>query len=151
MFAGEYYCKLDEKGRFPLPQPFRDQLDADDQGNGGRSIVFLKGQERSLWMYGITRWKEILERTRERLDEDQSRLFMHFVVSDAAESELDKAGRVLIPKKLREYAHIATEEEVTVIGLYDRVEVWTTGEWKQYLTQVEEKYETALSKILNVM
>lgn len=151
MFSGEYYCKLDEKGRFPLPQPFRDQLEAEAPGENSRSMIFLKGQECSLWLYGLDKWREILERTRERLDEDQSRLFMHFVVSDASESELDKSGRVLIPKKLREYAHIEAEGEVVVIGLYDRMEVWASGEWKHYLTQVEEKYETALSKILNVM
>ena len=46
MFAGEYLCKLDEKGRFIVPPPMRERLEA--EGNG---VVFLKGPEQSLWIY----------------------------------------------------------------------------------------------------
>ena len=74
MFAGEYLCKLDEKGRFIVPSPLRERLET--QGNG---VVFLKGPEQALWVYSTVEWDKVLERTRTKLDEDQSRLFMHFV------------------------------------------------------------------------
>ncbi|MGH8652061.1 MAG: cell division/cell wall cluster transcriptional repressor MraZ, partial [Gammaproteobacteria bacterium] len=32
MFAGEYLCKLDEKGRFIVPSPMREWLET--EGNG---------------------------------------------------------------------------------------------------------------------
>ena len=148
MFAGEYSCRLDEKGRFPVPQVLREEL---EQGNPDKSkaVVFLKGQEKCLWIYEDSKWKTILEGIKESLDEDQSRLFMHFIVSEAMESELDRVGRILIPKKLREHADI--EGEVIVLGLYERIEIWALHDWKIYLTSVEEKYETALSKFLNVL
>lgn len=146
MFAGEYRCRLDEKGRFPIPQPLREPLEGE---NRERAAIFLKGQEKCLWMYGMGAWRKILEKTKERLDEDQSRLFMHFVVSEAAESEVDRAGRILIPKKMREYANL--EGEIVVLGLFDRVEVWAVQEWEAYLSRMEEKYETALSKFLNLL
>ena len=146
MFAGEYRCRLDEKGRFPIPQPLREQLEGEVRE---RAAIFLKGQEKCLWMYGVGAWRKILEKTKERLDEDQSRLFMHFVVSEAVESEVDRAGRILIPKKLREYAGL--EGEIVVLGLYDRIEVWAAQEWEVYLARMEEKYETALSKFLNIL
>lgn len=149
MFSGEYCCKMDEKGRFPLPQPFRDQFEEGVSAEKAKSSIFLKGQEKCLMLYSLRDWQRILEKTRERLDEDQSRLFMHFVVSEAVESELDRAGRILIPKRLREYAGI--EGEVVVLGLYDRVELWSMEEWKGYLSRTEEKHETAMSKFLSIM
>ena len=96
MFAGEYLCKVDEKGRFIVPSPIREQVDSE-----GQAVVFLKGPEESILIYSMKEWEKVLERTKTTLDEEQSRLFMHFVVSEAGTSELDKAGRILIPGKLR--------------------------------------------------
>ncbi len=86
MFAGEYLCKVDEKGRFIVPPPIREQLETE-----GKSVVFLKGPEQSLWIYSSTEWVKVLERTKDKLDEDQSRLFMHFVVSEAGTSDVDSS------------------------------------------------------------
>jgi DNA-binding transcriptional regulator/RsmH inhibitor MraZ len=38
-----------------------------------------------------------------------------------------------------------------VIGMYDRLEIWSLEEWNSYLARMEEKYETSLNKILNVL
>jgi division/cell wall cluster transcriptional repressor MraZ len=98
MFAGEYLCKVDEKGRFIVPSPIREQIEAD-----GQTVMFLKGPEQSLLIYSTKEWEKVLERTRTSLDEDQSRLFMHFVVSEAGSSDIDKTGRILIPGRLRNW------------------------------------------------
>ena len=42
MFAGEYLCKVDEKGRFIVPSPIREQIEAD-----GQAVTFLKGDRKS--------------------------------------------------------------------------------------------------------
>jgi MraZ protein len=146
MFAGEYLCKLDEKGRFLLPSPVREQLQI--EGNG---VVFLKGPEQSVWVYSIAEWAKVLERTKAKLDEDQSRLFMHFVVSEAGTSDVDKAGRVLIPGKLRKVIPVEEDQEVVLVGLYTRMELWNPSEWRRYLSKTEDKYEQHLSKILNLL
>lgn len=146
MFAGEYLCKVDEKGRFIVPSPFRERLEA--EGNG---VVFLKGQEQALWMYSTTEWEKVLDRTRSKLDEDQSRLFMHFVVSEAGVSDLDKTGRVLIPGRLRKSIPLDEDQEIILVGLYNRLEIWNPSEWRRYLSRAEDKYEQNLSKILNLL
>ena len=38
MFAGEYHCKVDEKCRFIVPSPIREQIEAE-----GQAVMFLKG------------------------------------------------------------------------------------------------------------
>ncbi|HZS11979.1 MAG TPA: hypothetical protein VFA38_06995 [Nitrospirales bacterium] len=145
-FAGEYLCKLDEKGRFIVPSPIREQIETD-----GNAVVFLKGPEQSLWIYSTAEWERVLERTHAKLDEDQSRLFMHFVVSEAGTSDIDKAGRILIPGRLRKSIPVEEDQEITLVGLYNRLEVWNPSEWRRYITKTEDKYEQNLGKILNLL
>ncbi|GIW54254.1 MAG: transcriptional regulator MraZ [Nitrospiraceae bacterium] len=146
MYAGEYLCKVDEKGRFIVPSPLREQVEA--QGHG---VVFLKGPEQSLWLYSMGEWEKVLERTKTTLDEDQSRLFMHFIVSEAGTSEIDKAGRILIPGRLRKLIPVDEEQEIVLVGLYHRLEIWNPAEWRRYLSKTEDRYEQHLSKILNLL
>ena len=91
MFAGEYLCKVDEKGRFIVPSPIREQIEAD-----GQAVTFLKGPEQSLLIYSLKEWEKVLDRTKTTLDEDQSRLFMHFVVSEAGTSEIDSLRSIAL-------------------------------------------------------
>ena len=146
MFAGEYLCKVDEKGRFLVPSPIRERLEAE-----GSQVMFLKGAEHSLWIYSATEWERVLERTKTALDEDQSRLFMHHIVSEAGTSEIDKAGRVLIPGRLRKLIPVDEDQEVILVGLYHRMEVWNPSQWRRYLAKTEDRYEENMAKIQNLL
>jgi MraZ protein len=146
MFAGEYLCKVDEKGRFLVPSPIRERLEA-----AGSQVMFLKGAEQSLWIYSAIEWERVLERTKAALDEDQSRLFMHHIVSEAGTSEIDKAGRVLIPGRLRKLIPVDEDQEVILVGLYHRMEVWNPSQWRRYLAKTEDRYEENMAKIQNLL
>jgi MraZ protein len=146
MFAGEYLCKVDEKGRFIVPSPIRERLELE-----GNSVVFLKGTDQSLWVYSSGEWEKVLERTKTKLDEDQSRLFMHFVVSEVGTSDVDKTGRILIPSRLRKHVPMDEDLEIIIVGLYNRLEVWNPAEWRRYISRTEDKYEQNLNKILNLL
>jgi MraZ protein len=146
MFAGEYLCKLDEKGRFIVPSPIREQIEAD-----GEAVMFLKGPEQSLLLYSTKEWEKVLERTRTSLDEDQSRLFMHFVVSEAGSSDIDKTGRILIPGRLRKLVPVDEDQEVILVGLYHRMEIWNPSDWRRYIARTEDRYEQNMAKIQNLL
>ncbi len=146
LFAGEYLCKVDEKGRFIVPPTVREQIEASNQG-----VVFLKGPEQSLWIYTNSEWEKVLDRMKAKLDDDQSRLFMHFVVSEAGTSEIDKAGRVLIPGRLRKLIPLDEDQEVILVGLYHRLELWNPSEWRRYVSKTEDHYEQNIGKILNLL
>ena len=146
MFAGEYLCKLDEKGRFIVPSPIREQIEAD-----GQAVTFLKGPEQSLLIYSLKEWEKVLDRTKTTLDEDQSRLFMHFVVSEAGTSEIDKTGRILIPGRLRKLIPLDEDLEIILVGMYHRLEVWNPSEWRRFIARTEDRYEQNMSKIQNLL
>lgn len=50
----------------------------------------------------------------------------------AAEAVPNAQGRVLIPDTLRKYANL--DKDVTVIGSGNRVEIWNTDSWNDYLS-----------------
>lgn len=146
MFAGEYLCKVDEKGRFIVPSPIREQIEAE-----GQAVMFMKGPEQSLLIYSTREWEKVLERARTTLDEDQSRLFMHSVVSEAGSSDIDKTGRILIPGRLRKLVPVDEDQEIILVGLYHRMEIWNPSEWRRYLARTEDRFEQNMAKIQNLL
>ena len=151
MFSGEYFCKLDEKGRFLLPPAVRELLCESSLGIG-KTVVFLKVSElASLRVYPHAEWDNVLKLTRAKLDEEQSRLFMPFVVSETSTSEVDKAGRILIPGKLRKHINLDDDQEIVLVGMYEHLEVWGPTEWRRYVARTQERHEASMSKIMDIL
>jgi DNA-binding transcriptional regulator/RsmH inhibitor MraZ len=72
-------------------------------------------------MYRTQDWEAKLSALRQQLDDQQSRLLMHYLVAQSMPSSVDTTGRLAIPPLLLEYAKI--NREVVIIGLYDRLEL----------------------------
>jgi MraZ protein len=146
MFAGEFPCKLDEKGRFAVPASLRERFAVPGSPAVKKAVLVKSQQEPCLWLFPLPHWYELLDVQRQRLSEHESRLFMHYMVADVVEVEIDRASRVLIPRKLREDNGIG--EEVVLVGMYDRLEVWSSPTWKEHISQLEEEHELSLGKVL---
>ena len=102
MFMGEYNHSVDAKGRLIVPSKFREQL--------GNEFVVTKGLDGCLFVYSQEEWKRIEESLREKpLTSKDARKFMRFFFAGAANCEVDKQGRILLPANLREYAGIDKE------------------------------------------
>ena len=148
MFAGEFHAHAEAGGLFRLPPIFLAAFPPPEAAVG-RQVVVLKSLDQSLWLYQAQGWDAKLDVTREQLTAEQSRLLMHYVVAESVLAELDPQGRLTIPKALRTYAEITTD--VVLIGLYDRIEVWSPVCWLAYLAGLEERHEIALGKILDLL
>jgi len=118
MLIGEYQHSLDAKGRISFPSKLRDAL--------GTSFVVTKGLDNCLFVYRLEDWK-ILEEKTAQLPTSKARQIQRFLFAGAALVEPDKQGRVLLPQKLREHANLG--DDVTVIGVSTRVEIWDTERW----------------------
>ena len=148
MFAGEFQSHAEAGGLFRLPPIFLAAFPPPEEAVG-RHVVLLKSLDRSLWLYQAQGWEAKLDAIREQLTAEQSRLLMHYIVAESVLVELDPQGRLAIPKALRTYADITTD--VVLIGLYDRIEVWSPVSWLAYLSGLEERQEMALAKILDLL
>jgi len=123
LYYGEYKHTLDPKGRVFIPSKFRDEL--------GEKFIITKGLDECLFVYSLSEWSNLESKLRTLPFTDKDvRAFIRFFFAGAAECEVDKQGRVLIPQNLREYAGL--EKELYVIGVSARVEIWDTKKWEGY-------------------
>lgn len=58
--------------------------------------------------------------------------------SGATECELDKQGRINIASPLLSYAKL--EKECVVIGVSNRIELWSREIWEQYVEEQEDSF-----------
>ncbi|HHV85195.1 MAG TPA: division/cell wall cluster transcriptional repressor MraZ [Petrimonas sp.] len=124
---GEYLHTIDAKGRLILPAKFRAEL--------GDRLIVTKGLDTCVFVYGLEEWA-ILENKLKQLPlaKPEARAFVRFFFAGAAELECDKQGRILLPNNLREYAQL--DKDVVVIGVSNRVEIWSKKIWDDYNDQL---------------
>ena len=93
MFMGEYNHTIDAKGRLIVPSKFREIL--------GDVFVVTKGLDGCLFVYDNEEWKLFEEKLRALpITNKEARQFVRFFLAGAAEVEVDKQGRILIPRDL---------------------------------------------------
>ncbi|MBN3525952.1 division/cell wall cluster transcriptional repressor MraZ [Paenibacillus apiarius] len=131
MFMGEYQHNIDDKGRMIIPAKLRDSL--------GSNFVLTRGLDQCLFVYPMDEWG-LLEQKLKALPlmKADARAFTRFFFSGATECEWDKQGRINIPNHLRQYAHL--DKECMVIGVQNRVEIWSKDAWEQYVQQSESTF-----------
>lgn len=148
MFAGEYACKLDDKGRFSVPTSLREPFSLSQDPCAKRAMLVKAQRERCLWLLPVPHWHALLELQQQRLSERESRLFMHHVAYDAVEVEMDRVNRFLVPRRLRE--HIGASDHLVLVGMYDHLEVWGRQAWSSHVAALEEEHEMTLGDVLRI-
>ena len=139
MLLGEYEHTIDDKNRLTLPAKFRQ-----DFADG---IVLTRGLDGCLFAYRRADWERIVETRLTQIDQlskEGRRLHRHFF-SGAAEAELDKQGRVMVPTALLQHAKLG--REVVVAGVHDRLEIWDRAAWRDELRQVEGSAEDVAERL----
>ena len=121
MFMGEYNHTIDAKGRLIVPSKFREAL--------GDEFVVTKGLDGCLFVYDNKEWSAFEEKLKALpLMNKESRKFVRFFLAGAANVEVDKQGRILIPSVLREFSEL--QKDVVLIGVASRVEIWSRERWE---------------------
>ena len=140
MFMGEHQHSIDDKGRMIIPSKFRDAL--------GTTFVITRGLDQCLFVYPMNEWN-ILEQKLKALPlmKSDARAFTRFFFSGATECELDKQGRVNIPGNLRDHAKMG--KETIVIGVSNRVEIWSKEIWEGYAQQSEDSFNEIAEKLVD--
>lgn len=128
---GEYQHNIDTKGRLIVPAKFRENL--------GQTFVITRGLDKCLFAYPLDEWKQLEEKLKQLpLTKKDARAFTRFFFSGAVECEIDKQGRINVPSPLRNYA--ALDKECVVIGVSNRVEVWSKEQWDTYVEESEDSF-----------
>jgi len=128
MFIGEFEYSVDSKGRVAIPSKFRPNL------AGG--CVVTRGLDDCLFIYPKEEWQKLAKKLAKLpISKRNSRAFSRLMLAGAMDLEIDKQGRVVIPKYLREYASLG--EKAVITGLYNRLEIWDADRWAKYKRNAE--------------
>lgn len=138
MFIGEYQHIIDNKKRIAIPARFRELFN-------GRAVV-TRGLDNCLFLYTLEEWGALAKKlTQLPIGQSSTRSFVRLMLAGASETEIDKQGRVLVPDYLKKYAKL--EKNITIAGLYNRLEIWSETNWNKYKIGAEKNTEDIAEKL----
>jgi len=144
MFYGEYEHTLDVKGRVIIPAKFREIF----KEHYTERFFITRGLDQCLFVFTEEVWKSQERKFREMpFTKGEARRFNRLFFSGAAEVLCDKQGRVLIPDYLKSFA--AIEQDVMIIGVSDRIEIWSKEKWKDFFDTNKGNFEDLAEKLFN--
>lgn len=128
MLIGEYLHTLDSKKRISLPAKFRKEV--------GRKVVVTRGLDTCLFMFPQKAWEKIAAKLADLpVGQADTRGMSRFLLAGAVETEVDGAGRILIPDFLKDFADL--KSRVVLAGVSDRIEIWNEKTWEEYKRRIE--------------
>ena len=141
MLIGEYEVKIDNKRRLSIPSRIREEL--------GKRVVVARWLNKSIAVFPLREWENISNRIKEQSTTKKiMRDFSRFMYAGAYETEVDTAGRILIPEKLFNFANLT--DTVIVVGIHDRIEIWNQGDWNKYKEVIEKEADKIAEEIQGV-
>ena len=139
ILLGTYSPKIDAKGRVALPAKFRSQL--------GDGFVMARGQERCVYVLPMQEFERITTQIQlTSMSNKSARDYLRVFLSGAVDQEPDKQGRIVVPPMLRDYANLG--DEIVVIGVGTRAEIWNKSSWNNYLADKEQDYADIANDVL---
>ena len=132
MLMGEFHHNVDDKGRLIIPSKFRSEL--------GESVIITRGLDKCIFVYSLKEWNKIIEKLSTlQFTKKNVRAFERAFIGGASTIEFDKQGRINITSPLVHYANI--DKECVIIGVNERLEIWSKEEFEKYMKVNEESLE----------
>lgn len=143
MFYGEYAHSIDRKGRIILPAKFREVAKA----NFVEKFFITRGLDKCLFMFSEEEWRSQEQKFRVlSFTKQESRKFNRVYFSGAVDITIDSQGRFIVPQFLKDFAGI--KREVVIIGVSNRIEIWSSEIWKQFYSESRNSFEEIAEKMI---
>lgn len=113
--SGCFTYSVDDKNRVSIPPRFRAALER---------VMLTKGIDGCVWALTPAQWQFVKDRAAASVG------LQRFFVAPAEERVLGANGRCLLPDHLRQHADIKPGDDVTIIGMGTRVEIWNSRRWE---------------------
>jgi len=117
-FSGSEEAKLDDKGRFVLPQAMRYGL----VENGKLEFTIALGLGGCLAIYRRSDIEKIVKKFQENQHIAKFQKFFTLFFSTLFNTSCDKVGRITLPGQLKKAVGI--NKEVVVAGVLNKIEIW---------------------------
>lgn len=132
-YIGEFDCTVDAKGRMMLPSGLMKQFPA---ALKEKFVINRSVFQKCLVLNPMDAWDEIMK--------DLSKLnrfvkknddFIRQYNNGAVQVEVDASNRILIPKRLLDYAKI--EKEVVLTANLNKIEIWSAAVYDQVMNSYD--------------
>ena len=143
MFYGEYEHTIDRKGRLIVPAKFRQALKTQEV----KSLFLTRGLDGCLFLFPEAEWRTAESRFKQiPFTKAEGRKFNRLFFSGAVEVVIDRLGRLLIPRTLKEFAQI--KQDVVVVGVSNRMEVWAKEKWQAFYESSRQSFEEVAERVM---
>lgn len=144
-YTGEFDCKVDAKGRMMLPVGLLKQF-PDNLKN--KFVVNRSVFQKCLVLHPMDAWEDLMKDlsklnrfTREHDD------FIRQYSNGAVPVEVDAANRILLPKRLMDYAKI--EKDVVLTASLDKIEIWSLAMYEQVMNNYDpDSFASLAEKVM---
>ncbi len=138
MFSGQYHHSLDNKGRVILPSRIRNEL------KDGVFITVWPGPCLLLIPhFNWPSWEDKLITLSK--GKRQSLNFSRFFYANLRKEKPDKQGRISLAPEHIKWAGI--KKEVVIIGIGDRLEIWSKENWAKSEKEISEIYQEVVESL----
>lgn len=146
VLSGEFVNNIDEKGRIMIPVKLRASI-------GGDTLVITRGVDKCLWLFPVEEWKRVSQQIMSATSilQSKARMIQRRIIAPAHETEIDKAGRIIIAPALRAFAEF--KKECVILGINNHIEIWDQEVYQKYWEENEADFQNAaeeLGKIVSV-
>ncbi len=137
---GRYTVTLDPKGRLAIPARFRLAFPEGQQNE----IILTRGFDPCITGYSRDSWAEFTKIFYDPdLSQEETDLIEREFIGRMLEATFDKQGRLTLPPHLIEYAQLENIDEVWVVGVRNRLEIWNP----QVYNEIRKEKEEVIKKI----
>lgn len=144
MFAGSDTYSVDAKGRINIPAPFKKLLNPECND----TFMLVRGLVANIDVYPIDLWNSNVKPRIDQLDDYdiEQAAFKRMFLELAAECVLDNQSRLLVPRRLLDFAHI--EKEVFILGQSAKIEFWNPQTYKSQQSEVTKTFAQLAKEFL---
>jgi len=145
IFTDAHERTIDAKNRIQIPSEFRNGLDPEVDGD---AFYLCPGErQNTLALYPSRRFEQRVKALRTgNIAGDESLAFEQVYYSLASRLEMDKQGRMVLPD--RQTSMVNLGKEITLAGANDRIDIWRTAEYREFITGAFEKRWHQLQRFL---
>ncbi len=139
LLIGEFEQAIDAKHRLAISSSFREQMEplAD-----GRNFILVLGPDRHLWLYPDLYYCRLVETLKRSPLPDRQTRKIDLLFAMARLVKPDKQGRIVLPEKSMQRAVV--HDEVTLVGVFDHIEIWPHDEWERHVAESLPSYGEVL-------
>lgn len=139
LFLSTFENKVDQKGRVSVPSQFRSLLQDEKQ-----NCVVLYESSINICIEGCS-FERINELSKKIDDLDpfseEKDAFATIILGGSAQLQLDKDGRILLPKNLMNFAEIS--DSAIFIGKGQIFEIWNPNLFKKHIQEARAKIKNS--------